>query len=475
MRIAARVLGVAGVGALALTLLAGPVPAGRQTFPGENGPLLFGVGATLVTANADGTDRKTVFAPTSGTSAYEPAWSADGTKIAFANKQGGTGGIMIVKADGTGLTRVTNTVTDGEPTWSPDGTKLAFIHVSAGRRRLVTANLDGTGLTVITSTLERDADDPEWSPDGSRLTFSDFADIYVVNADGSNLRNLTNGPTEPARSDHPSWSPDGTRIAYAYASSIKAVAPDGTGTTTLVANLGEVWELSYSPDGQKLAIANDARGPLQEELFVVNADGSGLTRPGVDLDTTLDWGRAAAVTAPAVNPPVAGVSVNVTPVSGVVGVRLPGTTKWVNLTALKSVPVGSELNATRGRIRLASAATAGTTQTADFYQGRAIVRQGRATPVTTLALSEPLACPKRKVAGAGAGKRVRRLWGNGKGRFATSGRFAAATVRGTVWLTEDRCTSTLVRVSAGRVEVFDRVRHRRVTISAGQSYVARAR
>ena len=93
----------------------------------------------------------------------------------------------------------------------------------------------------------------------------------------------------------------------------------------------------------------------------------------------------------------------------------------------------------------------------------------------TLALSEPLACAKRKVSAADAGKRVRRLWGNGKGRFVTKGRFAAATVRGTAWLTEDRCTSTLVRVLAGRVEVFDNVLHRRVTIRAGQSYVAKAR
>jgi len=176
-----------------------------------------------------------------------------------------------------------------------------------------------------------------------------------------------------------------------------------------------------------------------------------------------------------VAPPVAGVSVNVKPVSGIVGVRLPGTTKWVNLTALKSVPVGSELNAIRGRIRLVSAVTASGTQAADFYQGRAVVSQSRTAPLTTLALSEPLACAKRKVSAADAGKRVRRLWGNGKGRFVTKGRFAAATVRGTVWLTEDRCTSTLVRVLAGRVEVFDNVLRRRVTIRAGQSYVAKAR
>ncbi len=147
-------------------------------------------------------------------------------------------------------------------------------------------------------------------------------------------------------------------------------------------------------------------------------------------------------------PPVAGVSVNVVPVSGDVRVRLRGTTTFVDLAALSSVPIASELDATRGRVRLVSAA-ASRTQTADFYRGRASV--------------------------ARAPKRARRLWRSGKGSFLTKGRYASATVRGTIWLTEDRCTSTLIRVRVGRVEVLDRVLHRRVTIRAGQSYVARAR
>jgi hypothetical protein len=169
------------------------------------------------------------------------------------------------------------------------------------------------------------------------------------------------------------------------------------------------------------------------------------------------------------------VSVNVTPVSGVVRVRVPGTSSFVDVAALESIPVGSELDATRGRIRLVSATGTSGTQAADFYQGRAVIRQGPSTPVTTLTLSEPLTCPKRKTSAAAAGKRVRRLWGNGKGRFVTQGRYAAATVRGTVWLTEDRCKSTLIRVSAGTVQVFDKALGRRITVRAGKSYLARAR
>jgi hypothetical protein len=95
--------------------------------------------------------------------------------------------------------------------------------------------------------------------------------------------------------------------------------------------------------------------------------------------------------------------------------------------------------------------------------------------LTTLRLSGPLACPKRKPSASAQPKRTRSLWGDGTGSFATNGRYAAATIRGTIWFTQDRCDGTLIRVRVGRVEVLDRVRNRRVILGAGQSYLARAR
>jgi hypothetical protein len=71
-------------------------------------------------------------------------------------------------------------------------------------------------------------------------------------------------------------------------------------------------------------------------------------------------------------------------------------------------------------------------------------------------------------------KRLGRLWGSGEGRFRTRGRFSAATVRGTVWLTEDRCDGTLTRVVKGKVSVFDRGLRRRAIATRGHSYLARA-
>jgi len=109
------------------------------------------------------------------------------------------------------------------------------------------------------------------------------------------------------------------------------------------------------------------------------------------------------------------------------------------------------------------------------YQGVFVITQtGGSKPVTQLALAGKLRCPRGK-ASQSARKRVRRLWGDGAGRFRTKGRTAAATVRGTIWLTEDRCNGTLVRVRRGSVSVRDLVKRKTVIVKRGKSYFARAK
>ena len=66
------------------------------------------------------------------------------------------------------------------------------------------------------------------------------------------------------------------------------------------------------------------------------------------------------------------------------------------------------------------------------------------------------------------------LWGNGKGKFRTNGKYSSATVRGTIWLTQDRCDGTLTTVKRGTVSVRDFKRRRTVSVKAGHSYLARA-
>ena len=98
-----------------------------------------------------------------------------------------------------------------------------------------------------------------------------------------------------------------------------------------------------------------------------------------------------------------------------------------------------------------------------------------ARPVTQLALSGKLSCGKGKASSSARKKKVRRLWGDGKGRFRTKGRYGAATVRGTKWLTEDRCNGTLMRVRQGVVAMLDFARKKTVVVKKGKSYLARRR
>ena len=179
-------------------------------------------------------------------------------------------------------------------------------------------------------------------------------------------------------------------------------------------------------------------------------------------------------------PPQLGRTANVAPVRGSPRIRLPGTSSFVPLAAGRQIPFGTEIDTSsnRWRIRVQTARPGGGTQTRTqdgvFYAGRFILTQAR-SGLTTQRLTEPLGCSRGPAYGAAKRKRKRRLWGDAKGTFRTRGSFAAATVRGTVWLVEDRCDGTLTRVKRGTVTVRDLVRKRTVIVRAGHSYFARAK
>jgi hypothetical protein len=184
-------------------------------------------------------------------------------------------------------------------------------------------------------------------------------------------------------------------------------------------------------------------------------------------------------------PPVLGRAVNVTAVRGVVLVRV-GRARFVPLDEARQVPAGSLLDTRRGTVRLTSASgSAGNTQTGDFAGGVFQVIQSRRRSdrgLTELRLkgSSFARCGKRAALGgraqaAGVSRRaIRRLRSNATGRFRTRGRNSAATVRGTVWETIDRCDGTLTRVRRGRVAVRDFRRRKTILVRAGKSYLARS-
>jgi hypothetical protein len=171
-------------------------------------------------------------------------------------------------------------------------------------------------------------------------------------------------------------------------------------------------------------------------------------------------------------PPTAGEEVNAEVARGTVKVRLPGTNRFVDLSEARQLPVGTVVDTLKGRVTLEAAGG----QEATFYDGIFRIGQGKgARPLTTLTLVEALSCPRAGRAVAAAKKKKRRLWGDGNGKFRTKGKHSAATVVGTKWLVEDRCTSTLTRVTQGRVSVRDFVKKKTVVVRAGKKYVARAR
>ena len=124
---------------------------------------------------------------------------------------------------GSNVVRLTyDSAQDAQPAWSPDGTKIAFVSDRDGNADIYVMNADGSGPVNITKHAGADYA-PAWSPDGTKIAFqsdreTDFA-VWVMNADGSNPIRLTD-PSTPAGA--PSWSPDGTRIAYEQGGELSA-------------------------------------------------------------------------------------------------------------------------------------------------------------------------------------------------------------------------------------------------------------
>jgi hypothetical protein len=158
--------------------------------------------------------------------------------------------------------------------------------------------------------------------------------------------------------------------------------------------------------------------------------------------------------------PERGVAVVVEPVRGEVRVHGPRTHRYEDLGAARRMPVGSTVDAKAGAVRLTVAAKEeGATWNAVFSDGKFTVTQpAKGEPVASLRLTGRRfadVCDQASAASRRKRKRVRRLWGDGHGRFRTVGQYSAGTVRGTRWLTEDRCDGTLTKVVRGTVDVED--------------------
>jgi hypothetical protein len=190
---------------------------------------------------------------------------------------------------------------------------------------------------------------------------------------------------------------------------------------------------------------------------------------------------AVAVVLP---PPKLALTGNLTPVSGTVLVKLPGSSVFVALTTVRQIPFGTVVDATHGAVTVTTQALHGAIQTITFSEGEFTLTQRRnGLVVATLTGGDFSVCPTarershlaRASSKHASGKHVvRKLWAEGHGSYSTKGNYAAGAVLGTRWLTEDLCDGTLIHVATDRVAVTNLVNHRHKTVKAGHSYLAKA-
>jgi Tol biopolymer transport system component len=248
----------------------------RLAWLGDGSALLYNgsapARADLWTMEADGSAQRRL---TGTFRTAQPAWSHDGTRIAYASGDA-TGGSSIVVADASGrkLEVVAGGASgqapnDGHPTWSPDGTRIALDDiVTAGAFVVDVASGRRTGLAV-------DGVSPAWSPDGGIVAFVDIDDrtVWGANPIGADRRRLL--PPSAGKVMSIAWSPDGERLAFSTAAGVYMAAPGGVGSPKLVIAARNPGRPSFSPDGTRIAFAADA-GTIHpyRAVSVVGVDGS---------------------------------------------------------------------------------------------------------------------------------------------------------------------------------------------------------
>lgn len=198
------------------------------------------------------------------------------------------------------------------PVWSPDGSRIAFTSIRSGDRDIFMMNSDGSHVTQLTwdpwklfyvFANARDSE-PAWSPDGSQIAFISGREnpfmahvglrVFIINESDKKVTSLIAGKYSAIELT-PAWSPDGKTIAFSGAglespTSITTMAIDGSARTDLnPIPHSTTWEPDWSPDGKKIVFSSNNYGAY--DLFMINADGSGLERITSDPsnDSSPDW------------------------------------------------------------------------------------------------------------------------------------------------------------------------------------------
>lgn len=284
-----------------------------SAFPGRNGRIAYVYDLPLPEIRSigprGGKPRSLPRPPTplGSAGAFEPAWSPDGKALLFTGRLLDTRQLYLSVATGSAMLRITgprsasDPITESfSPAWAPDGKRMVFVREPHDGRppRLFVADVDGTRLRRLTAPAFPAEDmAPAWSPAGTDVAFLRYSastretsDLFVVSADGSNLRQLTKGA---ALEGAPAWAPDGSQLVFsrvegrgrAEHGSLFVVNADGSGMRRLTQPTGSDVDPAWSPDGREIVFARGRRPAISSsdrggafDLYAVGADGTGLRR-----------------------------------------------------------------------------------------------------------------------------------------------------------------------------------------------------